>query len=256
MNDFFMIIEDMVANLLSEKQKSDLTEKSIIEAVRKTVDVFSTINKIAISDEDILKIAKKLEERFDISMSFGTLFAEDYKPWLDDARGEIEWFYWNRFRRLLIGQRYPQQVIRSLDYITDQILDHLENPKKDGKWARKGMVVGHVQSGKTSNYIGLINKAADSGYRVIIVLAGTMNSLRNQTQNRLDNGFIGINTNTKEPSGVGRIIGEKKPAYFTTLTKDFNKATANAIGVGIGDLKEPVILVIKKNKSTLTNLID
>ncbi len=56
--------------------------------------------------------------------------------------------------------------------------------------------------------------------------------------------------------GVGLINNLKKPAYFTTNTKDFKKAIANQIGVGIGDIKEPVILVIKKNKSTFENLID
>jgi hypothetical protein len=72
------------------------------------------------------------------------------------------------------------------------------------------MVVGHVQSGKTANYIGLICKAADSGYRVIIVLAGMLNSLRNQTQGRLDIGFVGRNTLSKEEIGVMRLVGASK----------------------------------------------
>jgi len=90
-----------------------------------------------------------------------------------------------------------------MNSITDQILDHLENPKKDGSWKRKGMVVGHVQSGKTANYIGLISKAADSGYTVIIVLAGMLNSLRNQTQQRIDAGFVGLDSS--------RILENVKP---------------------------------------------
>ncbi len=249
-------IEDMAFYLLSPISTSAVTRRDISEAVTRSSEAMSSMYRVAITDEQISLITKRLEERFDITMSLGTLFAEDYRPWLENVQGDINWYYWNRYKRLLSNQRLGPQVIRSLDAITHEILDHLENPNKNGKWARKGMVVGHVQSGKTANYIGLVNKAADSGYRVIIILAGTLNSLRNQTQFRLDNGFIGRDTEQKKVIGVGLISDEKKPAYFTTNTKDFRKALANQIGVGIGDLKEPVVLVIKKNKSTLENLID
>ena len=77
------------------------------------------------------------------------------------------------------------------------------------------MVVGEVQSGKTSNYIELICKAADAGYKFIVVLTGTTNSLRAQTQLRFDEGFLGWDTrlnlalDTKNKRvGVGTLIGE------------------------------------------------
>ena len=256
MNEILTAIEDMVSSLLSPKPTSEVTRNTIYEAVKKTSSIMSSTNNITVTDEDIDLITKRLEERFDITMTLGILFAEQYKPWLDAAKGDIHWFYWDRYRRFLVKEGFPPQVIRSMDSITDQILDHLEDPRKEDKWARKGMVVGYVQSGKTANYTGLVNKAADSGYKVVIILAGTLNSLRNQTQFRLDSGFIGTNTDLKQPIGVGLIDNFKKPAYFTTNTKDFKKAIANQIGVGIGDIKEPVILVIKKNKSTFENLID
>lgn len=256
MDDTLTAIEDMASNLLSPKPASRVTRGIIFEAVMHSAIAMSSMHNVEITDDKIDLITRRLEERFDITMSLGTLFAEDYRPWLENVQGDVQWYYWNRYKRFLTKQKLAPQVIRSLDTITDRILDHLENPNKDGKWARKGMVVGHVQSGKTANYIGLVNKAADTGYRVIIVLAGTLNSLRNQTQFRLDNGFIGRDTEQKGAIGVGLISNERKPAYFTTNTKDFRKSLANQIGVGIGDLKEPVILVIKKNKSTLENLID
>ena len=256
MNDILTAIEDMASSLLSPKSMAGVTREVIYEAVKSSSSIMSSMNNVTIDDEEIDLITKRLEERFDITMDLGTLFADEYKPWLDRARGDIDWYYWDRYRRFLNKDGFPPQVLRSMDTITDQILDHLEDPRKKDKWKRKGMVVGHVQSGKTANYMGLINKAADSGYKVIIVLAGTLNSLRNQTQFRLDGGFIGTNTDLKQPIGVGLISHEKKPAYFTTNTKDFRKSIANQIGVGIGDLKEPVVLVIKKNKSTLENLTD
>ncbi len=252
MSNILTAIEDMVSTLLSQKAASDaITREVIYDAVRNTTAIMSSTNQVLVTDEDIDLITKRLEARFDITMSFGTIFAENHRPWLDNSKGDIDWYYWGRYERFL---QLPPPVISSLDYITNQILDHLEDPKKDGKWARKGMVVGHVQSGKTANYIGLINKAADSGYKVIIVLGGTLNSLRNQTQLRVDSGFIGINTESKQPFGVGRISGEKRPAYFTTNKKDFRKSIADQTGVSIGDLT--VILVIKKQKRTLENLID
>ena len=55
----------------------------------------------------------------------------------------------------------------------------------------KGLVVGYVQSGKTANFTGVISKAIDAGYRLIIVLTGTTNLLREQTQRRLDKELVG-----------------------------------------------------------------
>ena len=252
MNKKIIAIEDAAANLLYSLEKDSL-ERSVIEENVRAIAGFMGV----FSEAEIQSITRKLEERFNIRMSLGTIFsAENYRPWLDKIKGEINWYYWNRYERYLTQGHYPSLVIRSLNDITDQILDHLEDPNKLGQWARKGMVVGHVQSGKTANYIGLINKAADAGYRVIIILAGTLNSLRNQTQYRIDNGFIGRDTENKMVIGVGLLDNNKKPAYFTTNSKDFKKSVANQIGVGIGDLKEPVVLVIKKNKTTLENLID
>jgi hypothetical protein len=255
MGDILIEIEDTVARALQNIPKVDAS------TIRDTVEKFSVpLCQIhndgkELTDSDKSLIVKKLQERFDITMTLGTLFhADEYRPWLDECRGNIEWYYWGRYKRFLGQERYPPQVIQSLESITDQILDHLENPEKEGGWARKGLVVGYVQSGKTSNYIGLVCKAADSGYKVIIVLAGTLNSLRNQTQERMDKGFIGRCTRSKVGFGVGIFDSKRIPAYFTTSVEDFRKNIANQIGVGIGDLKEPVLLVIKKNVKTLENL--
>jgi len=251
MSDRLTAAEDAAVDLLSID--GQIIERSLIEArVRDIAAVMGIKN-----ENEINEITKRIEARFDVSMSLGTIFSTpDYRPWLDDARVNIEWFYSDRYKRYLRKKEFPPMVIRSMDSITDQILDHLEDPGKDGAWDRRGMVVGYVQSGKTANYIQLISKAADAGYRVIIVLAGMLNALRNQTQRRIDRGFIGIDTESKQRIGVGRISVGRRPAYFTTNLGDFSKGVANQIGVGIGDLIEPVVFVIKKNKSTFDNLID
>jgi len=133
---------------------------------------------------------------------------------------------------------------------------------RGGAWDRRGLVVGHVQSGKTSNYTGLICKAADAGYRIIIVLAGIHNNLRSQTQMRLDEGFLGYETSpTREDSrtvtGVGLIdpSPDFRPDYFTNRADngDFKTTFARQFGVALGN--RPALFVIKKNKTVLERLL-
>jgi hypothetical protein len=159
-------------------------------------------------------------------------------------------------QKYLLKQKFPPDVITKTNIITDDILDHLENPTKNGQWLRRGMVVGNVQSGKTANYTGVVCKAADSGYKVIIILAGLLNSLRNQTQSRIDLGFIGKCSHLKKIIGVGNICNKRHPAFFTTSVSDFRKNTATSLGIEIGQLNETAVFVVKKNKNSLENLVD
>src|SRR3546814_7333406 len=119
--------------------------------------------------------------------------------------------YWQRYREWLERQ-LSYKVVDALDASTDAILEQLEDPERKGIWDRRGLVVGHVQSGKTGNYTGLICKAADAGYKIIIVLAGLHNNLRSQTQMRLDEGFLGYETKPVSDDiriiGVGEIDGD------------------------------------------------
>ncbi len=142
------------------------------------------------------------------------------------------------------------------------VLERLEDPKRAGPWDRRGMVVGSVQSGKTANYTGLINKALDAGYKLIIVLAGIHSNLRSQTQLRIDEGVIGFDTQKDRKLspdnrwiGVGQTPGPR--LRITALTNsaengDFNRnSTPGLLSLG-GD---PVILVVKKNSRVLKNLL-
>ena len=64
----------------------------------------------------------------------------------------------------------------------------LSDPHSPGSHARLGL--GFVQSGKTANFTATIAKAADAGYRIFIVLSGVHNSLRRQTQLRIDEQLV------------------------------------------------------------------
>ena len=175
-----------------------------------------------------------------------------------------DFYFWERYRKLLVENGFSARVLASFDSVTDRTLGLLENPKKEGNWDRRGMVVGHVQSGKTANYTGLICKAADVGYEVIIVIAGIHNKLRSQTQIRLDEGFIGFDSakllsnksGTSSIIGVGRHDSNNRPNAFTNSLRDFNKATATSIGIPLENLRQPALFVIKKNTNTLKNLLE
>ena len=218
-----------------------------------------------VTDEEAEELALWFESVHGVTMTDGAALQEaGFEPWLEDARAGIEPYYWERYRQLLVSRDFSVHVLATLDSVTDRILGLLQNPAKGGKWDRRGMVMGHVQSGKTANYIGLAGKAADAGYKVIVIIAGIHNNLRNQTQRRIDEGLVGFDsTGAAKGSlpgqrlvGVGRFDSRRKPSSFTTSRRDFNKAIADSVGIPLQNLKEPVVFVIKKNTSTLKNLIE
>lgn len=189
----------------------------------------------------------------------------DHIVWLPDRKSEITWGFWNRYRNYLEDiKSYPSIVISKLHGLTDNILGSLEDPKRQGEWDRRGMVVGYVQSGKTLNYTGLICKAADAGYKLIIVMAGMHNDLRSQTQLRLDEDFLGYDTrlsrqysNSNRKVGVGKLIehGDLVIHSLTSSAEDGDYRTQVARNVGFMLGGDPVILVVKKNASVLKNLL-
>ena len=208
------------------------------------------------------EIVRHLEASFDITQKRGSVVKADYRPWLGRRRDEMDFFYWDRLKKYFLGaDALPPQVVSVLDAVTDEILDYTGNPVDPHLWARRGMVIGHVQSGKTTNYASLICKAADAGYKIIILLAGITNSLRQQTQERLDDYFIGkksvFQKLAQEQLSIVNYANKRRfPAYGTSRDRDFSKVAAATWGVTLSALKEPIIFITKKNKSTLENLGD
>jgi hypothetical protein len=186
--------------------------------------------------------------------------------WLRDRRAEPIWSFWDRYRQYLEDVQFqPRQVVLRLDEVTDSILGKLEDPTRDGPWDRRGLVVGQVQSGKTSNYTGLVCKAADAGYKLIVVFAGIHNSLRSQTQLRLDEGFLGSDSqhmtrgdDSQRAIGAGALpgFGRLKAGTLTTSADngDFRVAQARKLGLPVGDY--PVLLVVKKHAKIIKYIHD
>ncbi|MFC1680351.1 Z1 domain-containing protein [Pseudomonadota bacterium] len=189
---------------------------------------------------------------------------DGWEPWIAKEKSDICWRYWERFRTYLLQQQnFPKVVVDAIDEITDETLGNLTNPTTDGPWDRRGMVVGHVQAGKTTNYSGLICKAADAGYKVIIVLTGFHNNLRTQTQIRLEEAFVGYDITASQeherrvPVGVGEISSDPSLRVDTITnrsdTGDFNRQVANNFSINPGG--RPLVFVIKKNATILKNLL-
>ncbi|MGP6220989.1 Z1 domain-containing protein [Caldiplasma sukawensis] len=165
------------------------------------------------------------------------------------------WYYWPTLRTFLLGHGWSEAAVRSLDDTTDRIMERIPPPDQDNFDVR-GLVLGYVQSGKTSNYTGLIAKAADCGYRLFIVLSGIDKGLRLQTQIRLNRELMGY----RYPGYLGDLdqvpvppVG-KQWVSFTTEEPDgdFDSGHVNqAVLQGYG----PILMVIKKNSRVLGRLI-
>lgn len=135
---------------------------------------------------------KTINDAFQLN-SYGSVVISgkpaDWDPWYDASVGQS--FYWDGYRGVLESKGWDSDAIGKLGLMTDEVVKRLSNPSGDDPYQSKGLVVGHVQSGKTANFTGVIAKAIDAGYKLVIVLTGTIELLRGQTQRRLDMELVG-----------------------------------------------------------------
>jgi hypothetical protein len=264
MNQVELGFEQMVvAHIQNQARMSQrITEGSVIEAIEVMATVMATI--YTISDVARMRIRDRLLARYQITMDIGRVVAARHEPWLAKARrdGEITDKYWSRYQHH-IGEKMGDAIMRSLDASTDRIVDLFGDPRPESRYLRRGLVIGDVQSGKTANYIGLCCKAADVGYRLIVLLTGTIEHLRQQTQERLDSGFVGFETRPAsvkglEPRkvfGVGLIDPGPQVQVLTTTDSDFTLDMAEQVAIDLNSAVVPTLLVTKKNHKNLGNII-
>lgn len=218
-----------------------------------------------LDEEKLLFAIDYLQQIRIIDMEPGVIFASPaHEPWLDFRKRQISWLRWDAYRQLMSNKSLPPKVLDGMHTRTEKILDLAGDPHREGHWSRRGLVIGDVQSGKTANYLALFNKAADAGYRVFILLAGNTDKLRQQTQSRVDEGFIGRDTRKHQlgvlasefgvanTTGIGE-ISNIRTNYFTTYNQDFSTVISNT-GVHLDQDSAPTVFVIKKNKTILRNL--
>lgn len=221
----------------------------------------------ALSENDCTRLIKHLETVYGTTQDDGHLLRGKIDEWYPEASQTLDFYYWRRLERYWNQHSVlPLEVIRSVDKVTDEIMGFLGNPADRTGWnRRRGLVMGHVQMGKTTNYSALIAKAADAGYRIIIVLAGMTNSLRYQTQIRLDKSFVG-RSSVSDATHVkiydvarvfaGEIAGYvmKHPYCGTTQLSDFSVQSSRGVGAHQGNFAEPILFVTKKHPKVLESL--
>ena len=224
----------------------------------------------SLTDDEKKELIKEIKRYVEVNVDRHKntcLLEKNHKPWYREAKAQNEKnLYWNRYNDyLFLDKHYNKPVIDSIDIATDDIMDLLGNPllSNDIGFVRKGLILGDVQSGKTGTYIGLINKAADVKYKVIILLTGVIEKLRQQTQSRIDEGFIGSDSSALvkglkavSPIGVGKYLSNNQvvTTCLTSTENDFNAKIANNVVSNLQAINGPIILVVKKNKSVLTKL--
>lgn len=223
-----------------------------------------------VTDEEFADVLVRLRTAIVIQMDVGVFINDrntSHKSWLPSRRADLDFFFWNRYKKYLEEiKHWNPRVTATLDKVSDEIVDLLGDPKSSEPFQRRGLVLGDVQSGKTANYTAISNKAADTGYRIIIVLAGMMENLRQQTQSRLDAEFSGrkseyyLDPKAEQeiknlPVGVGRYGVQKRIAAFTSVSKDFDINVLKSNDLNLQSVSDPVVLVVKKNKRILNNLI-
>lgn len=174
----------------------------------------------------------------------------DRGEWLR-RRDRSGWHYWPSLRdHLLSVKGWNTSAVRSLDESTDRILAEIADPSME-HFDIRGLVLGYVQSGKTASFTALMAKAADVGYRLLIVLSGLDNGLRRQTQIRLNKELAGYPDN--RPGAVPMPPMGKQWHQFTTedFNGDFRAGNANHSAL---QGTQPVLLVVKKNGAVLRRL--
>lgn len=173
--------------------------------------------------------------------------------------------FWKLYKQYLIKEgSLDFSSLNKLDEVTlPRLMNCLGNPKQEllSQRVRYGMVIGDVQSGKTSTYAGLICKAADAGLKVVILLAGQTETLRQQTQERMEEDIVGYTIRTdndrnskQQRVGVGKLKGYKPIVTAYTSYEDDFKMGHDKTMSSLEAQSSLVMFIVKKNVPVLNRL--
>ncbi|MFE9400279.1 Z1 domain-containing protein [Streptomyces sp. NPDC006530] len=216
------------------------------------------------------------------------VISREFRPWRSTTT-ERGW-YWPKYAGLLAEKGWPSDAVANLGDAAEQVVERLADPTDAEPYQSRGLVVGYVQSGKTANFTGVIAKAVDAGYRLVIVLGGSLNLLRAQTQRRLDMELVGRenilrSTNEAESDyaddeawaqgkflthgGQPSLLGAFDIIRLTTRENDYKSLAQGirALEIEKQDPSAPLyapanlhrsaarLMVVKKNKTVLGKLL-
>lgn len=253
---------DFAVTYLSDM--NDIDENKIDDFVDKQMNkLLDILYKEKANEIEKTKIKKIIKTRLShyVLKTDSVLTSNDFKSWFKKDKEKFDFKYWHRYSKYLeYNKHFSKRIIENIDDVTDEITDLLGNPQDLSEFQRRGLIIGDVQSGKTANFIGLMSKACDVGYKLIVVLAGTEEKLRTQTQSRIDEGLLGTDSDKKlfgefERIGCAKYSDDAFSAVnVTSKSRDFKKDIANTLGLKLNQTQEPIIFVIKKNVTVLKNL--
>lgn len=200
--------------------------------------VLGAIATLKYHPEELLKLGRKAYER-----ELGIIEAKDpagikhpsVQGWYVPPKKGKNWTAVKGY----LTETLPAAAVDDVDTTTTKVVSFGSPPGRSPIDTR-GLVLGYVQSGKTTNFLSVIAKAADIGYRLVIVLTGITENLRCQTQDRVDQALV-----------------ETTDAVWHRLTStdhDFSETTKADALLGKTDLR--LIAVVKKNPSRLRRLRD
>lgn len=258
MNDIQKVLKNMVVVVIAMDE--NLQEHTIDDKIDEVcgLPMFTSL-----SDRDIDEVRAEIKSEFSIKLDKGVLIEEKgHERWFLARKAELDMKYWERYKTYLLTDKgFSAKVVNTMDDVLDTLTDLLGDPTRNISYKRRGLIIGDVQSGKTANYTGLICKAVDSGYKVIVLLTGTIERLRQQTQQRIDEGFVGSGSDAmmkqKEDKiiiGAGKYDSSIRPMVLTSTTDDFKQQNANNLNFDLRNINGPVIFVIKKNSSVMKRL--
>jgi hypothetical protein len=216
-----------------------------------------------LSEEDLWQIYLNLRAKIDVSVKDAQVLTNHDKKYIDwyneEFKSSIDHFYWKRFKTYLEkNSAIPRSVITKLNSDSDRIVKKLGDPRGE-PFVIKGMVIGSVQAGKTLSYSSVINKAIDAGYILVIVLSGTTESLRSQTQERINSDVIGKTFLENDANGLERYIGvgliDREKGFATVETSvqnDFNLIRRRSLD--LDHQVAPSAIIAKKNVNVLKDI--
>lgn len=192
MSDIISEIESQVMFKLATYDIANATEKMIEALIESEIKDRCIFGLPVPNEQGRIFLIRSIQNKLAVKIDYGACVKVEHVPWFGAAMRDNARKYWNRYEKYLYF-KFDRDVVYKLGRTSDEIMDLLGNPK-DSAFQRKGLVIGDVQSGKTAMYTAIMNKAADAGYKVIILLTGVIEKLRRQTQSRIDSDFVGADS--------------------------------------------------------------
>ncbi len=157
-------------------------------------------------------LGELLDEVCPVVEAHEVVISQEFEHWYDADRAARNNFYWAHYEEYLVRKGWGTGVVAGLDLASTDVVRRLSDPARPTAKQTRGLVIGYVQSGKTANFTGVAAKAIDAGYRLVIVLTGTVEMLRAQTQRRLDKELVG-NENLRHGLDVDSALWHKEFDY-------------------------------------------